>query len=123
MFKGCKSDQSFIQIHFIVNYNFLLPLKVMSDIVSISFSVGTVTVMKRHQKRKIIYRNIVIIFLSIGLTMCFGCSKEPSNRDGSFEYPQHMFWLRNKKNNFQLHTLTWRSDIGLNIRKPVFRNL
>ena len=33
--------------------------------------------------------------------MCFGCSKEPSHQDGSFEYPQHMFWLRNKKNNFQ----------------------
>ena len=25
--------------------------------------------------------------------MCFGCS----HRDGSFEYPQHVFWLRNKK--------------------------
>ena len=23
------------------------------------------------------------------------CSKEPSHWDGSFEYPQHMFWLRN----------------------------
>ena len=42
--------------------------------------------------------------------MCFGCSKEPSHRDGSFEYPQHMFWLRNKKNNFQLHTLIWGPD-------------
>ena len=29
--------------------------------------------------------------------MSFGCSKESSHRDGSFEYPQHMFWLRNKK--------------------------
>ena len=28
--------------------------------------------------------------------MCFGCSKELSQWDGSFEYPQHMFWLRNK---------------------------
>ena len=28
--------------------------------------------------------------------MCFGCSKEQSHPDGSFEYPQHMFWLRNK---------------------------
>ena len=37
------------------------------------------------------------IFLSINFDMCFGCSKEPSHRDGSFEYPQHMFWLRNKK--------------------------
>ena len=34
--------------------------------------------------------------------MCFGCSREPSHRDGSFEYPQHMFWLINKKSNFQL---------------------
>ena len=34
--------------------------------------------------------------------------KEPSRWDGSFEYPQHdMFWLRNKKNNFQLLTLIW----------------
>ena len=39
--------------------------------------------------------------------MCFGCSKEPSHRDGSFEYPQHMFWLRTKKNDFQLSTLIW----------------
>ena len=42
--------------------------------------------------------------------MCFGCSKEPSHRDVSFEYPQHMFWLRNKKNNFLLHTLIWGPD-------------
>ena len=37
----------------------------------------------------------------------FGCSKEPSHRDGSFEYPQNMFWLRNKKINFQLRNLIW----------------
>ena len=52
-------------------------------------------------------RKIAIIFLSIRLNICFGCSKEPSHRDGSFEYPQHMYWLQNKKNNFQLHTLIW----------------
>ena len=28
--------------------------------------------------------------------MCFGCSIEPSHWDGSFEYTQHMFRLRNK---------------------------
>ena len=39
--------------------------------------------------------------------MCFGCSRELSHQNGSFEYPQHMFWLRNKKNHFQLHTLIW----------------
>ena len=37
--------------------------------------------------------NIVFYSVSIGLNMCFGFSKEPSQRDGSFEYPQHMFWL------------------------------
>ena len=40
--------------------------------------------------------------------MCFGCSKEPSHWDGSFEYPQHMFWVRNKENNFPIRTLIWR---------------
>ena len=45
--------------------------------------------------------------------MCFGCSKEPSHGDGSFEYPQHMFWLRNKKNNFQLRTLIWGPPLSL----------
>ena len=43
---------------------------------------------------------IVFIFLFISLNVCFGCSKEPSHGDGSFEYPQHMFWMRNEKNNF-----------------------
>ena len=44
----------------------------------------------------------MIIFLSFALNMCFGCSNERSHWDGSFEYPQHMFWMRNKKNNFQV---------------------
>ena len=42
-------------------------------------------------------REIVNIFLSISLNICYGCSKEPSRCNGSFEYPQHMFWLRNMK--------------------------
>ena len=36
-------------------------------------------------------------FLPIISNICFGCSKEPSHWDGSFEYQQHMFWFRNKK--------------------------
>ena len=51
---------------------------------------------------------IAIINLSISLNMCLGCSKEPSHWKGSFEYPQHMFWLRNKKNNFSVT----RSNLG-----------
>ena len=60
--------------------------------------------------------------------MCFGCSKEPSHRDGSFEYPQNMFWLRNKKNNFQLRTLNWGRGGGggcvkhCNINKGALRS-
>ena len=42
-------------------------------------------------------RKIVNIFLIVNFSMHFGCSKEPSQWDCSFEYPQHMFWLRNKK--------------------------
>ena len=37
--------------------------------------------------------------------MRFVCPKEPSHRDGSIEYTQHMFWLKNKENNFQLRAL------------------
>ena len=55
-------------------------------------------------------RKNAIIFLSISLNMCFGCSKEPSHRDGSSEYPQHMFQLRNKKFKFSLHTLNLSPD-------------
>ena len=47
-----------------------------------------------------------IIFLSISLNMCFGYSKELSNGDGSFEYTAYVL-VRNKKNNFKLHTLIW----------------
>ena len=52
-------------------------------------------------------RKIIIISLPINLNICFGCSKEPSHWDGSFEYPQHLFWLRNNKNNFQLDFSRW----------------
>ena len=40
-----------------------------------------------------------------------GCSKEPSHREGSFEYPQHMFRLKIKKNNFQLRILIWGTGL------------
>ena len=47
--------------------------------------------------------------IAISLNMFFLCSKEQSYRDSSFEYAQHMLWLRIKKNNFQLCTLIWGS--------------
>ena len=54
---------------------------------------------------KTIERKIVNIFLPISFNICFWSSKEMSHGDGSFEYPQHMFWLRNKKIIFLVGTL------------------
>ena len=48
---------------------------------------------------------IVNKFFPINFNICFWRSKEPSHRDGSFEYPKHMFWLRNKKIKYSLRTL------------------
>ena len=53
----------------------------------------------------IFQRKIANIFLPISLSILYGCSKELSHWDGSFEYTQHMFWLRNKKIIFLLRTL------------------
>ena len=56
------------------------------------------------------------IFLSISFNICFGCSKESSRRDDSFEYPQHMFWLRNKTIKVFDNKLISR---GLGINEPL----
>ena len=55
---------------------------------------------------KKVKRKIVNIFLPISFNICFGFSKEPYQWDGSFEYPQHMFWLWNKEINFWYTLLT-----------------
>ena len=56
---------------------------------------------------------IVIIFLPINLNMCFGCSKQ------LIEYPQHIFWMRNKENRFPIHSLIWRPVRAIDINKLV----
>ena len=48
-----------------------------------------------------------MVFLSINLNICFGCSKEPSHWDSSFEDPQHIFESRSKKTYLKLHALIW----------------
>ena len=73
------------------------------------------------QIRKFYLRKILIIFLPIYLNMCFVCSKEPSHWDGSFEYPQHMFWMRNKENNFPIRTLIWRPGQYHNVLHIIWR--
>ena len=58
------------------------------------------------QISKLFYLKIVNIFLPISVSTCIGCSKEPSHRDGSFEHPQHISWLKNKKDISQLALLS-----------------
>ena len=73
-----------------------------------------------------IEHKILNILLSIGLSICLRCSEELSHWDDSFEYPQHMFWLRNK-NNFDYtlnpclaeHVYTWVEVFRIN---PEFRD-
>ena len=50
----------------------------------------------------------VIIFLAIILNIFWGAQMNRLVETVQFEYPQHVFWLRNKKINFKLHTLIWR---------------
>ena len=63
------------------------------------------------QKRKFYELEIVIIFLP---TCVLGAQKNHLIETALFEYPQHMFWMRNKRS-FPIHTLIWRPG-SLNIR-------
>ena len=48
------------------------------------------------------------------LKICFGCIKEPSHWDGSFEYPQHMFfWELRKTKSLMWLLLKWQPDFGM----------
>ena len=42
-------------------------------------------------------RNGKLFFLFLNQNICCGYSKEPSRGDGSFEHPQHIFELMDKK--------------------------
>ena len=52
--------------------------------------VAKLILIARPKVNKKIQRKILNIFLPIIFSICFGCSKEPSHRDSSFEYPQHV---------------------------------
>ena len=73
-----------------------------------TFNADLVAVQFIGPDKEIYLRKSLIIFLSNDLNVCFGCSNEPYEWDGSFEYQQHMFCMRNKENNFPIRTLIWR---------------
>ena len=66
----------------------------------------------RFRKTKILSVNLLINF-----NIWFWCSKEPSHWDGSFEYPQHMFWLGNKK------LIFWYALLTKSLRHMALQNI
>ena len=59
----------------------------------------------------------VNIVLPISFYICFGCLKE-----GSFEHPQHMLWLRNKKNLVTLYLTKGLVDLFYMSEMQNFQN-
>ena len=71
------------------------------------------TVCKGYQQMTLLFRvrvgmltvrNEILIFLFLNQNICCGYSKEPSQWDGSFEHPEHMFSMRQF---FWKHMLNW----------------
>ena len=78
----------------------------------IKYSYGSV---KQNFKSKTMTINWLL-----SLNICCGYSKEPSHWDGSFEYPQHKFWMRNDKINLRL-TVSYLE--GWLKRNSIFTNI
>ena len=49
---------------------------------------------------KIFSGTILTFFLIFAQNIDCGCTLEPPHRGGSNEYPQSMFWSKNKKNRY-----------------------
>ena len=58
-------------------------------------------------------------FLFCNQSTCCEYSKEPFPWDGSLEYQQHMFWLRNKKQSISYIAISCISGVVSNIDKHV----
>ena len=84
------------------------------QVAKLSFSLlyhvlDMVLILLYFQIIKYFKHTIAVVFLSISLSICLGCSKEPSQCDGSFEYPQHMLLLKTKLI-YNYTQLIWRPD-------------
>ena len=78
-----------------------------------------ITVSPESKKKN--HSKIVNIFLSnsYNIKFCFRCPKEPSRWNGSFEYPQHVFWFRNKKIIIFWYTF-WSEDLIMLLTNIVY---
>ena len=96
--------QSFLKNCLVKDYeifnNFVFSLKVLQPLMATAggmWALLTSCYILHRACQAFFSHKIVIIYLSISFNMFFGCLKESSHWDGSFEYPLHMFWLRIKK--------------------------
>ena len=71
----------------------------------LTFSFITIGTVKKNFERKNCDYFLTYQFKHVSWVL-----KELSHRDSSFEYPQHMLWLRIKKINFLLGTLITGPD-------------
>ena len=51
-----------------------------------------------------------LYFLPINKNMCLGAQENRLFETVLYEYQQHIFWMRNEENNFQVRTLVLRPD-------------
>ena len=74
---------------------------------------------------KLGYAGVYLFFLFLLQNIDCGYSLEPPRRGGSNEYPQSMFWSKNKKNikNFQLNFSIFKAKKSLCIAWASFRNV
>ena len=66
---------------------------------------------------KIFNRKILIFFLIFAQNIDCGYTLEPPRRGGYNEYPQSMFWSKNKKNMY-----TSAYNVGIPLHTPVVKN-
>ena len=74
---------------------------------------------------KIFNKKKINIFLIFAQNIDCGYTLEPPHRGGSNEYPQSMFWSKNKKKGIPLHTplLLYKSGVqGVFIARTCFPN-
>ena len=57
-----------------------------------------------QQTQVSVYRTIGALVLIFAQNIDYGYTLEPPRRGGSNEYPQSMFWRKNKKNRYTMHT-------------------
>ena len=107
----CTHNQYFEQKIFKLSFFFLIELLIFTTVKISVYCIGNIT--KTCPCNIEIFWALEIenfqlknfdIFLIFAQNIVCGCMLDPSSRGGSNEYPQSMFWSKNKKIGIPLHT-------------------